>query len=1033
MRLRIVVISIVLQSGIIPLRAQSFEEKDFTLLSIKDGLSDNRITSLEQDRYGYLWIATQKGLNRFDGYNFLQFYSDSSNSSLPSDGVKQLKWVGKDQLAASTGSGLHIISSQTLKEKNITVPPGALKQPYIENNVQGMAGDDAGNIFLLTSSGFYQFNTKHKLIFRYDHFKKEDAGKADAPFGRSDGIIMPRKDVLFLNTIVGPYIYYILKKELHPLNEKHYGLYQSTRPKWIYFMHSNSSSFSVIAENEKELVWFDLLQNKKYLIQTTLTGLDKLFGWRTKITKLNDTTCIITSLQKGFYLLRFFKKTNEWHILPKLYLPNYLCTSVFIDKQNRFWIGTSRGLLRQKKNSANLQKISLPTEMNPPGGAIDVRTITVANNKVFVGTVGRGIYVFDRNSLQFLKQLDLSKIGKSGTSNNVFTLVTLNKDSVYAGTYGPLIGIDTHNYNLKEVSLPHFGNNSWISWQFITSANMWLVTVNENKVFYYRSEGRKNFMLADYSNSPLFNILTPVFITEDPQGNIWFGGHGACRYNVNSHQFDLLLDSFPKIKIAGKQINGIGFDADGKIYFALVENGLAIYNPVQRTFEHITRSNGLPDNTIRALYLHKNKVWMGTESGVACYDISSKKVSSFGIADNMPEGVFTAYAFYYDSVQKQLYGGFSNSIVRFNPDSLLKNSSPPDFFIENINIPGGNVIYHPGDKLELSYKHNNIVVNLASVNFEDAFQQQFAYRFVKGGNDPWIETGSQRSVIFSNLSPGKHRLQVKVFIKNNSWPEQMREILIVVRPPFWLTTWFICSAVVSLLVLFYILFRSRIRSIRQKASIDRQLAELEMKGLHDQMNPHFIFNCLNSIKEMIWQDEKQNASRYLSKFAQLIRTNLEQSQQTFITVKQCIDHLQQYLEMEKIRFEEFIYSVDVQEDLPTDHLQMAPMLVQPLVENAIWHGLHSKPGNKKLHVRFYKFKEQLICEIEDNGIGYLQSLAHKSELLQQHHSLGIANIHERLSVLNEKYKMNCSLSITDKSELPEKKDSGTIACLKFSL
>jgi len=199
------------------------------------------------------------------------------------------------------------------------------------------------------------------------------------------------------------------------------------------------------------------------------------------------------------------------------------------------------------------------------------------------------------------------------------------------------------------------------------------------------------------------------------------------------------------------------------------------------------------------------------------------------------------------------------------------------------------------------------------------------------------------------------------------------------------------------------------------------------------MNPHFIFNSLNSIKEMILEDQKQNASRYLSKFAQLIRTNLEQSRQTFITVKQCIDHLHQYLEMEKIRFESFSYTIEIDDELATEDIQMAPMLIQPLVENAIWHGLNNKKGDKKLTIRFYKLSEQLVCEIDDNGIGLKRSKESKSSLRSAHRSLGISNIHERLVVLNEKYKMNCALTITDKSQLTGENESGTLAVLRLNI
>jgi LytS/YehU family sensor histidine kinase len=258
-------------------------------------------------------------------------------------------------------------------------------------------------------------------------------------------------------------------------------------------------------------------------------------------------------------------------------------------------------------------------------------------------------------------------------------------------------------------------------------------------------------------------------------------------------------------------------------------------------------------------------------------------------------------------------------------------------------------------------------------------------------------------------------------------------LAIVIRPPWWQTWWFITGLVLlSAGVIVYFL-KKRIKIIRRDAALKLQFAELEIKGLHAQMNPHFIFNSLNSIKEMILEDQKQNASRYLSKFAQLIRTNLEQSRQAFVTVRQCIDHLEQYLQMEKLRFDAFSYSIKVEEGMRPDEINMAPMLVQPLVENAIWHGLRNKADNKQLLVRFFIKNRQLFCEIEDNGIGILQSKENKSGMHAAHRSLGITNIRERLAVLNEKYKMNCSLQIIDKSTLSEKNGTGTIVILQLTI
>lgn len=1030
-------LSILLLLLLIP-RAQSqiIDEKDFTIYTSRDGISDNRINSIVQDESGYLWIATRKGLNRFDGNSFLRFYADTSRNSLANDFIKKLKWISRQQLGAATATGFHIIQPANLQQRNLIIPPGPLNQLYVENNIHGMGGDENGNIFLLGSTGFYHFNKNDELEFRFDYYKKEDAGRSDIPFGRSDGVIMPEPGILLLATTAGPYRYHIASKTLERISENDGSLYSQigTGKGWVHFMHCNKGSFSVIAEGATEMAWFDCRKKKKYLLKTSLTGLDKIFGWRSKITALNDTCFIISANQKGFYLLRYHRNEDSYVIHPELYLPGYLCGSVFKDRQDRLWIGTDRGLFKQQRNTSHLVKRSLPTQKTKHASASAVSCFETSGNKLFVGTFGAGIYVYDRQSLQFLHHIDLSKVRPSGTANNVYGLLAWKNDSIYAGTFGPLTAINTNDYGLKAIRLPDWDNDhDWISWLLKGSDTTMYVATNKSNIFFYRKKNDTEFHLSDHSRQPLFNIKSPMYIQEDRQGNIWFGGHGASRFNKNSQQFDWLIDSFPRIRMARKEINSIAFTEDGKICFAIAENGLSVYDTATRTFKHISRSDGLPDNLIRAMYLRKNKLWLGTESGLASYDILTQKVSSYGMADGLPEGPFTAYHFFYDSIYKKLYGGILDQIIQFNPDSLEKNDLPPRFFIESIQVNSNSMVYHPSGGFEIPYDQNSLVVNLAAVNFEDAHRQQFAYRILQTGKEAWQETGSQRSIIFNNLPSGAHRLQVKVYIKNNSWPEQVQEILIIIKPPFWQHGWFILLCVVLLIAAVWLGLRARIRHVRQKAAINAQLAELEMKGLHAQMNPHFIFNCLNSIKEMILLNEKQNASRYLSKFAQLIRTNLEQSTRTFITVRESIDQLQQYLDLEKIRLHQFEYQIEIEDELDTDNIQMAPMLLQPLVENAIWHGLHPKHGEKKLAIRFFSSGSSLVCEVEDNGIGIVQSRKNKMELRPNHQSFGISNVRERLSILNEKYKMNCSLSIIDKSSITGKIENGTLVKLELTI
>ena len=213
--------------------------------------------------------------------------------------------------------------------------------------------------------------------------------------------------------------------------------------------------------------------------------------------------------------------------------------------------------------------------------------------------------------------------------------------------------------------------------------------------------------------------------------------------------------------------------------------------------------------------------------------------------------------------------------------------------------------------------------------------------------------------------------------------------------------------------------------------INDQLAAAQLAALQTQMNPHFIFNALNSIKRMILDNEKQNASRYLSKFAQMIRLTLNHSKETFITLQQNIEYLHAYLEMEQLRFDDsFAFHIETNSNLDEEDTLVPSLMIQPLVENAIWHGLMHQAGDKHIAIRFHQNQDNIICSIEDNGIGINESERLKAFNKQPHRSVGLDNLRNRIKIINEKFDMNCTLDIVDRSE-KDNRQQGTLAVLKF--
>lgn len=198
----------------------------------------------------------------------------------------------------------------------------------------------------------------------------------------------------------------------------------------------------------------------------------------------------------------------------------------------------------------------------------------------------------------------------------------------------------------------------------------------------------------------------------------------------------------------------------------------------------------------------------------------------------------------------------------------------------------------------------------------------------------------------------------------------------------------------------------------QASKVANQL--LALKSLRSQMNPHFIFNALNSVNHFIAQQDERTANRFLSEFSQLMRLVLENSQEDFITLQKEQEILSLYLKLEHYRFrDKFDYEIILDEEVNTDTVQVPPMLIQPYIENAVWHGLRYKESKGKLSLKFRKKQNTLVVEIIDDGIGRKRSTELKTENQKKHNSTGLKNIEERLTIINKVYKANYRVSIND--------------------
>jgi LytS/YehU family sensor histidine kinase len=219
----------------------------------------------------------------------------------------------------------------------------------------------------------------------------------------------------------------------------------------------------------------------------------------------------------------------------------------------------------------------------------------------------------------------------------------------------------------------------------------------------------------------------------------------------------------------------------------------------------------------------------------------------------------------------------------------------------------------------------------------------------------------------------------------------------------------------------YWLYQHRIDQVRKKQKLkseyEKKLANVEMSALLAQMNPHFLFNSLNSIDSYIIRNESKKASEYLNNFARLMRLILQNSRSNYISLKDELEALELYLEMESLRFKnKFSYSITIDKELDSNSIVIPPMLIQPYIENAIWHGLMHKTNGEEGKVELFvsKYENNLLCVVRDNGIGRKRAAELKDQRQSSHkRSMGMQITEDRIEIINKLYDINTSVTIYD--------------------
>lgn len=467
--------------------------------------------------------------------------------------------------------------------------------------------------------------------------------------------------------------------------------------------------------------------------------------------------------------------------------------------------------------------------------------------------------------------------------------------------------------------------------------------------------------------------------------------------------------------------------ADGTVWIATY-NGVFSYanGSIVST---VTEKEGLVSNIVKTLEIFGNELWVGTNKGLQKVDISNpqRPEVQYLLSNELSSDIINAVK------------ADSSTIIIATPEGLsavdkkmVSFNSRCDLYIDNIIVSGRKIDWD-GTPIELKNKDNNIRFEFAGISYRSGGDVSYNYR-LRGLDTGWRQT-QENYLNYPTLPGGDYNLELQA-INKFGIKSSLISVLFTIEKKLWQKPWFQALLVVAITLLTWSILAWRVRAVRrqeaEKSSIRKKIAALEQLALKSQMNPHFIFNSLNSIQHYVLDKDIEGANKFISGFSRLIRQTLDISARQEISLAEEINYLSTYLQLEQIRLEDkFSYAVTADPSLKPDECFIPPMILQPFTENCIRHGIRFRPdSNGRIIVHFKRVGDYLECTLEDNGVGRRVSALHKSKTPIEYQSKGISLTTDRIELLNHSLPRPIFVNIYD---LEDSGGTGTRVVISFPI
>jgi len=951
--------------------AQQFNYKNF---STEHGLPSSEVYSVIQDSKGYIWGATDAGVFKYNNSNFKIF---TTNDGAPDNTIFNLFEDKKGRIWMTGFNGrvgyylndrFHEPSSASKISEYLQFGKKVIYSIYVDSLGVVWLGTAKSLIKLLPDNNYSSFNE-----------------------------VKDYKDSV--NTLI------IEPEDGHIISAK---VFSSKSNRNYLTELKNQYSFNVQVQTNRTQKIFEIIKPKKLNHQPVHRQL-MLNDGRIAISYINDLYIIS---KNGEIEKKEFDKT---------------IISIYEDKGKHVWIGFSKGGIKCY-GSGNFDK---PLFEDLPNLSISGICVDYENG-IWLSTLEDGLFYSSGTGIKTEMQI-------SALQANIIEVANLNDTIWVVNNKRDIFAVDNNN-NIKFINnfetpavsdlfnIYQYNNSKYIAGVISGKTNS---SFEINKPLKLRGLDFAASAIAFYHSASKYLALSTTHLIEVIDGVVTnqfdLPSRGKCIYITKSNKIfigtlnglyefrngkfiELRLkdqrfgERTTDIKCLGGDILAIGTRGKG----VLIKNGDITYQ--------ITSADGLASDICNSITVGKqNDLWIATNKGIShvFYELSNysvKGITNYNFTNGLPSNEVNRIALRGNEVWVATRKG----LAVIDLGDHVFNSIRPKTYLRELHI--NDIKIDSVFPKELPFNKNNFKFKIEVLSFKNSEKIKFKYKLL-GWSD--IEKESNSEIIeFNNLSYGNYTLLV-TGINNNGILSETIQYSFSINKPFWLTWWFIALEIIFVLLIMVLVIRWRIKFInkreQEKTRLNKELAEYQMRALRSQMNPHFIFNAINSIQEYILKKNHHEAYSYLTKFSHLIRQVLNNANENSISLGRELETLKLYVELEKLRFENsFIFDLEIDEAIDIDNIIIPSMLIQPFVENAIWHGImplqNVRKGIIKVHVRKNNTGAYII--IEDNGIGRKKSADIKKT--PGHKSLGMQLTKQRLDVLSKQLETDTAqMAVSD--------------------